>query len=594
MRQQQIQFQRAATKKRCYVARISQRLQAQQEEIKSLTQEQKDMSLMRRHILSQRNAALEERKCEELQQCLQAKYQYDLLIRERKALLADLDKEILELEEKVAVQNQRAVKVRQATDMSRLEKQKETLEMQLNHKVSKALSSWVTSVQPLCHAKTPEGLHLCSDETELPEATLPWDTVHFDTIVANNREMQENNEKLRTHKAILDNWYLKHQQQLQDQRRKMITAVMESTEAYRRRKEALARISVIEERHSRHTVLYKTELQERQRVCDYRDKLRSFMSTKLADRSQLLQEADKRRGMRWEQNRCSWEHKSRALKAEELAQRKRDVEAVYQRIQDIAKDGNIEEMLKDFGRNKKKSAALYNHAMKLVDENEKLKRLIKDVEEEMSAIVRQEEDAQSRNLHILQELEDNLAQSFVVANKSESRCRSTREQLDQLQPVVAAVLEAVGCEAKEILWQLGAKGQVVDENLMQCLELLEKRSKELLLQQAVLEHMEGAAAGRPRSASMVSDSPNLLEDLDLVPLSSESVSRNLVAETIEACECGSWEDGGAVVPAVGRVLSDMGLCRAGEEPMEREQLRRLVLQSREQQPDPGVGFILKQ
>ncbi|XP_061866030.1 coiled-coil domain-containing protein 63-like [Colius striatus] len=501
MRRQHIQFQTALDRKKFYADRVKQRLQAQREEIKSLTREHEDRALTLAQILSQRNAELEERKCEELQQCLQAKYQYDLLIRERKALLADLDKEILELEEKVAVQNQRAVKVRQATDMSRLEKQKETLEMQLNH-----------------------------------------DTVHFDTIVANNREMQENNEKLQAHKAILDNWYLKHQQQLQDQRRKMITAVMESTEAYRQRKETLARISVIEERHSKDAVLFKNELQERQRLREHRDKLRSFMSTKLADRSQLLQEADKRR----------------ALKARELAKRKRDVEAVYQHIQEIAKDGNIEEMLKDFRRNEKKSTALYNHAMKLVDENEKLKRLIKDVEEEMSAIVRQEEDAQSRNLHILQELEDNLAQSFVATSKSESRCQLTREQLDQLQPVVAAVLEAVGCEAREILWQLGAKGQVVDENLMQCLELLEKRSKELLLQQAVLEHMEGAAAGRPRSASVVSDSPNLLEEIEQAQPSFTVPGMRSVPDTIEA-----WE-----------------------EPLEREQLRGLVLQSREQQPGP--------
>ena len=139
--------------------------------------------------------------------------------------------QILELEKKVVRQKQIAAKVEQANSSKRLQKEIETLELHLNnvskrfadlwrpragprwglgakrflirtkgsganafgcHKlqkgpgllswpdccqnISKAPSSLLTQLQHLCHAKKPEGLHLLSDQTKLPEATLPWTT----------------------------------------------------------------------------------------------------------------------------------------------------------------------------------------------------------------------------------------------------------------------------------------------------------------------------------------------------------------------------------------------------------------------------------
>lgn len=63
-------------------------------EIESLTQEHEEVSLTLSQITSLRNAILDDRNCMEVQCLLQTKYQYDSLIRERKALLADLDNQV--------------------------------------------------------------------------------------------------------------------------------------------------------------------------------------------------------------------------------------------------------------------------------------------------------------------------------------------------------------------------------------------------------------------------------------------------------------------------------------------------------------------
>lgn len=52
------------------------------------------------------------------------------------------------------------------------------------------------------------------------------------------------------------------------------------------------------ERHSKDTVQYNVELQERERVLDQETKLKTFMLTKFTDRSELEEQAKKRKGIR--------------------------------------------------------------------------------------------------------------------------------------------------------------------------------------------------------------------------------------------------------------------------------------------------------
>lgn len=60
-------------------------------------------------------------------------------------------------------------------------------------------------------------------------------TVHFDTILTRNNKLREEIESLRIQKAILDNFYLKLHKKLDQQKRRMNTAVEQSTQAYEQR-----------------------------------------------------------------------------------------------------------------------------------------------------------------------------------------------------------------------------------------------------------------------------------------------------------------------------------------------------------------------
>ncbi|NXN67559.1 CCD63 protein, partial [Himantopus himantopus] len=510
IRRLQKQFQIAAEKRKSYGANVRQQMQAQEKEIESLTQEHEEVSLTLSQITSLRNAVLDDRNCMEVQCLLQTKYQYDSLIRDRKALIADLDKQILELEKKIVRQNQIAVKVKQANSSKRLQKQIETLEMRLNNV-----------------------------------------TVHYDTTRTRNNKLREEIENLRIQKAILDNFYLKLHKKLDQQKRRMNTAVEQSTQAYEQRMEALARISAMNERHSKDTVQYNVELQERERVLDQETKLKAFTLTKFTDRSELEEQAKKKKALKAAQ-------RAKQSQGESFESR----EVAYKRLLELAENGDIDRMLNSFIEKEEKNFACFSYATELNNEMEKMQHRIKDLQDEITALMMNQEYAESSNLHVLRELEEKLRETTEEANWYEDRCKESNKLLGQLKSGTEALFKEINCDATNITKQLGENGQITDLNLMQFFALVEKKTNELLLMESILRYTsaDGSHPAQP-FANPLLDGTKLLRLMDRTRLCPPPPALDGAADAIDALEV----------------------------PLDHGQLRQLVLQSREKERGNAAG-----
>ncbi|NXL10037.1 CCD63 protein, partial [Mesembrinibis cayennensis] len=436
IRRLQKQFRIAAEKKKSYGANVRQQMQAQEKEIKSLTQKHEDASLTLNQILSLRNAMLDDRNCMELQCLLQTKYQYDSLIRDRKAVVADLHSQILEQKKKIVRQNQRAAKVKQANSSKRLEKQTETWEKRLYNA-----------------------------------------TVHFNTTLTRNNKLREEIESLRIQKAFLNNFYLKLCKKMDQQRRRMNTAVRQSAQASEQRTEALARISAMNERHSKDIVQYNVELQERERVLDEETKLKTFILAKFTDRSELEEQAKKKKALKAAQR----EKRSQGESFESW-------EVAYKRLLELAEDGDIDHLLHDFMEKEEKNFACFSYANEMNNEIEKVQQRIKDLQNEITALVVDQEYVENSNLRILQELEEELIETTEEAKRYEDRCKESSKVLGQLKSRTDALFKESNCNATKIMKQLGENRQITDLNLMQFFGLVDKKTTELLLMESILRY----------------------------------------------------------------------------------------------------------
>ncbi|XP_057277234.1 coiled-coil domain-containing protein 63 isoform X1 [Pezoporus wallicus] len=459
----QKQFRIAMEKRKSYSTNLKQQILAQEKKIESLTQEQKEVSLTIGQIMSPKNRMLDDRNCKEAQYLLQIRYQYDCLIRERKALLAVLDNQIEELEKKVVKQNLIASKVKQANCSKQLQKQIDTLEMRLYNA-----------------------------------------NVHFNTILAKNDKLREEIESLQIQKAVLDNFYFKLHTKLDQQKKRMNTAVEQTTQAYEQLSEAQTRIAAMIERHKTDTAQYHIEMQEQERILARETKLKAFMLARFTDRSELEEQAKKKRD----------------LKAAQRAKKSggecfETWEVAYKRLLELAEDGNVDQLLSSFVEKEQKSFACFLYASELNDDMQKLQRKIKELQLEIASLMKGQKHAKTKSFHLVKELETNLTESTEEANCYEDLCKERSKILGQLKSSMEILIRKIDCDTTDIMKQLGEKGEITDLNLMQYFGLMEKKTNELLLLESILRYTltEGTSLDLPFTNPLLG-SPELLQEIN--------------------------------------------------------------------------------
>ncbi|NWS28616.1 CCD63 protein, partial [Polioptila caerulea] len=251
----------------------------------------------------------------------------DALIKERKALLADLGKQVVELEKKIVKQRDTAWRALEAKSHKRLQKKIELLETHLNHI-----------------------------------------TVRYNTIMTRNNRLREETVSLQLQKAIYDNSYWKLEKRLVRQNRLLNDAVEQATEDYEQWMEDLGRISDIRGVRYRETIQYNIRLLERKCALHQETRLKNFFLAKCTDLSELKEQAKKREGIRGE------------FAAERAKQsQKESYEVAYKRLLELS-DGEIDDFLEDFIEKDRRFFILFGYAVRLNVRNEGLRQRIQEIQ----------------------------------------------------------------------------------------------------------------------------------------------------------------------------------------------------------------------
>ncbi|TKC50256.1 hypothetical protein EI555_000749, partial [Monodon monoceros] len=222
-----------------------QKITNQHKEIKTLQEEQEEITLLLNLIKSSRNLDLNEKNYMELCFLLQTKEDYKALIKSMKVLLTELDEKVSFRWKKIYI-NQRQIfsKIQEANNPQKLQKRIHVLETRL---------------------------HLV--------------TVHFDKMLTTNAKLRKEIEDLRYEKAAYDNIYEQIHRRLLMQKKTMNMAIEQSAQAYEQRLEAMARMAVMKDHQQKDISQYNLEIRELERLYDHETKLTSFLLIKLNDRA---------------------------------------------------------------------------------------------------------------------------------------------------------------------------------------------------------------------------------------------------------------------------------------------------------------------
>ncbi|XP_060640758.2 coiled-coil domain-containing protein 63-like [Anolis sagrei] len=388
-------------------------------------------------MASDSNLFLDEKSCLELRMLFQAKEKYEALIGEARSIVVEQGHKIQELQDKIIKQEVLVRKKKEEADGKRLQKQIQMLENRLNHSV-----------------------------------------VCYDTILAKNAAFREEIESLQKQKSAFDAIFSRLQQELEDQKRAMEATTEQATQAREQRMEALASISATREQCCKDIAQFNTEFRELQRIYNHEMKLKSFISMKLMDRSEFEEQARKEEALK---------QKTRAKSKGESFE---SYEVAYLRLLKLTENGDINRLAKEFAEKEKKNFAAFSYITELNDDNERLLKRIQSVQNEIDQLKLEQEKDQEVQHGTLKEIEEKLRYATEEGNRFEKKVKESGKTLAQLTAAVDFLFLQMGCDSAPIREHLGETGEVTQHNLMHYFGIIEKKTNELLLQEAFLRYKE--------------------------------------------------------------------------------------------------------
>uniref|UniRef100_A0A2K5DUK6 Coiled-coil domain containing 63 n=1 Tax=Aotus nancymaae TaxID=37293 RepID=A0A2K5DUK6_AOTNA len=409
------QFRKMVESRRSFNFRNQQKIESQYKEIKTLKAEQDELTLLLSLTKSSRNVNQREKDYMELRFLLQAKEDYEALIKSVKVQLADLDEQIVQMEKKIANQKQIFAKMQEANNPRKLQKQIHILETRLN--------------------------------------TV---TVHFDKTLTTNAKLRKEIEDLRFEKAAYDNVYQQLQRRLLMQKKTMNLAIEQSSQAYKQRVEAMARMAAMKDRQKKDISQYNLEIRELERLYAHENKLKSFLLVKLNDRNEFEEQAKR----------------EEALKAKKHVKKSKgesfeSYEVAHLRLLKLAESGNLNQLIEDFLAKEEKNFARFTYVTELNNDMEMMHKRTQRIQDEIMLLRSQQKSSHDDNRSVLRQLEDKLKKTTEEADMYDSKYREVSKTLELLKNSVEKLFKKINCDATKIQVQLGETGEVTDTNLLQ-------------------------------------------------------------------------------------------------------------------------------
>ncbi|XP_010341179.1 coiled-coil domain-containing protein 63 isoform X3 [Saimiri boliviensis] len=396
---------------------------------------------------SSRNVNQSEKDYTELRFLLQAKEDYEALIKSMKVQLADLDEKIVQMEKKIANQKQIFAKMQEANNPRKLQKQIHILETRLN-----------------------------------------LVTVHFDKMLTTNAKLRKEIEDLRFEKAAYDNVYQQLQRRLLMQKKTMNLAIEQSSQAYEQRVEAMARMAAMKDRQKKDISQYNLEIRELERLYAHENKLKSFLLVKLNDRSEFEEQAKREEAV-----------KAKKHVKKSTGESFESYEVAHLRLLKLAESGNLNQLIEDFLAKEEQNFARFTYVTELNNDMEMMHKRTQRIQDEIMLLRSQQKSSHDDNRSVLRQLEDKLKKTTEEADMYESKYREVSKTLELLKNSVEKLFKKINCDATEIRVQLGETGEVTNTNLPQYFAIIEKKTNELLLSETyrrILE-VEGAETEVP-------------------------------------------------------------------------------------------------
>ncbi|XP_051531728.1 coiled-coil domain-containing protein 63-like [Myxocyprinus asiaticus] len=305
--------------------------------------------------------------------------------------------------------------------------------------------------------------------TSTLENKLDRALVCFNKQLTKNSQLREEIETLCMERIQFQQLRCKLEKVLQDIRRDIGEVINMSTSAYDARLEAQTKMSMMKEKAVKDLAQYTAEMKELERVIAHESKLKKFMTTKSNERSVLEdgQEISHRHEMKEQR------------KADSGVEAMDTLEEVFQQIQRVTREDDLEMLVTKFIRVEDRNFALFNYVNEQNAETVKLREEIQQIGEEMNQFHSEGLQQEQKYQEDLKRVKDLQKECEKQAQQYKAQADDISKILDQIKTGVDSLFDKLDSD-QALVEDPGSPSGIRDSNIMTYLSLAEQRTSELL------------------------------------------------------------------------------------------------------------------
>ncbi|KAJ9576167.1 hypothetical protein L9F63_006989 [Diploptera punctata] len=300
-------------------------------------------------------------------------------------------------------------------------------------------------------------------------------TSKFNMMVASNGKLRQEINHLLKERAHFNKLYQQLVFHLNAGKKVMVDLIEQATFSYDQREEAQNKLKALKDRGKQDLLIQSQEMRELQRHLDHDIKLQDFLGVK--GQRRILSELEAKEALK------------KRKKRENTEQLITTYEGILSQIKEFTGENDIDRLTAQFVKQEEENFAIFNYVNELNNEVESLQervcelRIKIDEQRELSnERAKQQQETLSRLCQTLQE-------KLNDAKETEIKLKNCNTALNTLLRGIEQIFHLVRCDNDPVLALLGENVHVTPYNVMLYLEIIERRTNELMNVVFYLQHL---------------------------------------------------------------------------------------------------------
>ncbi|XP_044739405.1 coiled-coil domain-containing protein 63-like [Chrysoperla carnea] len=328
-----------------------------------------------------------------------------------------------------------------------------------------------------------ERIQLSMRTVEKLENQLDVAIKKFNSVLADNDKIREEIDHLIKERAHFNSLWNKMVINLTKGKKFMMDLVEQATMSYDQRDEWCGKLEALKERGKADLLQHTQEMRELQRNLDHDNKLKEYLSIK--GQKRVMQDLNVH------------EEEKRQARRDEMEKHLHEYQRIFDEIKAFAQEDNIERLASQFIKQEEENFALFKYVNELNFELETLNDSVDDYRKKIE-VQREinEQRANQQKIRMLQ-LAEELEEAKNHVEESEKKLEDFQEKLKRTLEEIQKIFQMVKADNSPILELLGDNASVNIFNVRLYLEILEKRTNELIQVSYYKDKMMKDESGTP-------------------------------------------------------------------------------------------------